>query len=101
MLSTAGGIVSGVNIGLYLLAALIPLYGRRKEIASWCTEATTAEQDPVEARVALGCRVCSGLIRRIQMGDVTGPKANRHLVNGFVCDAGQFEGQQMAHHVIA
>lgn len=101
MLSTAGGTVSGVSVGLYLLAALIPLYGRRKETTSWWTEASTAEHGPVDARVALGCRVCSGLIRRIQMGDVTGPRASCHLVNGFVCDAGQFEGQQMAHHVIA
>lgn len=60
MLSTAGGFVSGVSIGLYLLAALIPLYGRRKEIASWCTEATTAEHDPCGRRSGPGLQ---GLLR--------------------------------------
>lgn len=101
MLSTAGGIVSGVAVGLYLLAGLTPSYGKRKGMASSSTEATTAEHSPVDDREALGYRVCSGLIHEIQMGGVTGPNAPCHLVNGFDSDAGQFEAQQMAHHVIA
>lgn len=64
-------------------------------------EATTAEHSPVDDRATLGCRLCSGLIHELQMGDVTGPKAPCHLVNGFVSDAGQFEAQQMGHRVIA
>lgn len=64
-------------------------------------EATTAERSSVMDREAQDSRVCLGLIHEIQMGDVTGPKAPCHLVNGFVPDAGQFEAQQMAHHVIA
>lgn len=64
-------------------------------------EATTAEHCPMDEREALGCRLCSGLIHELQMGDVTGPIAPCHLYNGFVSDAGQFEAQQMAHHVIS
>lgn len=64
-------------------------------------EATTAEHGPVDNKEALGCRLCSGLIHELQMGDVTGPIASCHLVNGFVSDASQFEAQQMAQHVIA
>ena len=59
-------------------------------------EATTAEHGPVDDGEALGCRLCSGLIHELQMGDVTGPIAACHLVNGFVSDAGQFEAQQTA-----
>lgn len=50
MLSTAGGIVSGVAVGLYLLAGLTPSYGKRKGMASSSTEATTAEHSPVDDR---------------------------------------------------
>lgn len=78
-----------------------PSYGKIAGTASSGTEATTAEHGPGERREAHGCRVCSGLIHEIQMGDITGPRASCHLVNGFVSDAGQFEAQQMVHHVIA
>lgn len=83
MLSTAGGIVSRVAVGLYPLARLTPRMGRER---GW--------RQAVQRLPQLS-------IAHIQMGDVTGPKAPCHLVNGFVSDAGQFEAQQMAHHVIA
>lgn len=95
MLSTAGGIVSRVAVGLYPPGKINLSYGKRRGMGSSTTEATTAEHWE-----ALGCRLCSGLIHELQMGDATGPIAPCHLVNGFVSDAGQFKGQQMAHHVI-
>lgn len=78
-----------------------PSNGKRGGIGSSIVEATTAEHGSVDEKEALGCGLCSGLIHELQMGDVTGPIASCHLVNGFVSDAGQFEAQQMAHHVIA
>ena len=75
--------------------------GKEGGMGSCGIAATTAEHCPVDDGAALGCGLCSGLIHELQMGDVTGPIAPCHLVNGFVSDAGQFEAQQMAHHVIA
>lgn len=77
------------------------MYEKILGMVSSSTEATTAEHGPIDDREAQGCCVWSGLIHEIQMGDVMGPRAPCHLVNGFVSDAGQFEAWQMVHHVIA
>ena len=99
MLSTAGGIVSRVAVGLHPLAGLTPPMGRE---GGWGPAAWSLPQLSVALwTTERPCRLCSGLIHELQMGDVTGPIARCHLVNGFVSDAGQFEAQQMAHHVIA
>lgn len=104
ILSTEGAIVSGV-CGCWALtpmAGLIPSYGKISgDGVERAQRLPQLSAIPTERRQALGRHVCSGLIHEIQMGDVTGPRASCHLVTGFVSDAGQFEAQQMVHHVIA
>jgi len=77
-----------------------PSHGKRSGMGSRSKEAITAEHYPVDNREAMGCRLCSSLIHKLQMGDITGAIVPCHLVNEYVSDASQCEAQQTAYHVI-
>lgn len=101
MRSTAGGIVSRVVVGLCPLAGLNPPPVSLRRDGGWAPAVKRLPQLSRPLWKMQSCTLCSGLIHELQMGDVSGPTAPCHLVNGFVSDAGQFEAQQTAHHVIA